>query len=51
MELILRARRDGARITSVPTELRPRRTGGSKVVNLRTAWSNVVQALALRLRF
>jgi glycosyltransferase involved in cell wall biosynthesis len=48
MELILRADRAGYRIASLPTEIRPRSAGRSKVNNLRTIWANLVQVLALR---
>jgi dolichol-phosphate mannosyltransferase len=48
MEFLIRAVRDGARTESVPTPLRPRRTGVSKVQNSRTVWSNLRQVLALR---
>jgi glycosyltransferase involved in cell wall biosynthesis len=48
MELILRCARDQRTIISVPTSMRRRVHGGSKVNNTRTIWSNLVQALALR---
>jgi glycosyltransferase involved in cell wall biosynthesis len=48
MELILRTSRQGYRITSAPTALRPRQSGQSKVNNFRTAWANFRQVLALR---
>lgn len=48
MELILRAARGGKRIASEPTPFRPRRSGQSKVNNLRTITANVRQLLALR---
>jgi dolichol-phosphate mannosyltransferase len=48
MELILRVARAGFRIRSVPTPVRPRLSGHSKVNNLRTVWSNFQQALELR---
>ncbi|HLA76879.1 MAG TPA: glycosyltransferase [Vicinamibacteria bacterium] len=48
MELIIRAVRAGCRIRSLPTSLRPRTTGVSKVQNARTIWSNLRQVLALR---
>jgi glycosyltransferase involved in cell wall biosynthesis len=48
MELILRAKRAQWRIESVPTSVRPRMAGQSKVNNVRTIVSNVVQMLALR---
>jgi len=49
MEFILRAERSGARIKNVPITLRPRRSGASKVNNLRSIASNLQQVLALRL--
>lgn len=48
MELIIRARKDGYKITSVPTEFRPRLTGRSKVNNLPTIWANLRQVIVLR---
>lgn len=48
MELIIRAARAGCRIVSVPIEACPRRSGASKVNNLSTIWSNLVQVMALR---
>jgi glycosyltransferase involved in cell wall biosynthesis len=51
MEMILRAQRSGARILSVPTAIRPRSRGSSKVGDLRTIWSNLRQAIELRRRF
>lgn len=48
MELIIRAARDGCRIVSVPTEIRPRLRGHSKVRNLPTMWANFRGAMALR---
>jgi glycosyltransferase involved in cell wall biosynthesis len=50
MELILRAAKGGARLASVPTDLRPRRSGRSKVNNLRTIRANLRQLFALRAR-
>jgi len=50
MELILRASRAGCRMRSIPIEVRPRRSGVSKVQNLRTITSNLRQVLELRLR-
>lgn len=47
-ELVVRASRARLRVISVPTRLRPRASGGSKVNNLATVWSNVRQAVALR---
>jgi glycosyltransferase involved in cell wall biosynthesis len=48
MEFILRVARSGARVTSVPTDVRPRVHGASKVNNWRTIRSTMVQMLALR---
>lgn len=48
MELIIRASRGGYRLISVPTEMRPRMSGKSKVNNVRTVWANFKQMLALR---
>lgn len=48
MELIIRASRGGYRLISVPTEMRPRMSGKSKVNNVRTIWANFRQMLALR---
>jgi glycosyltransferase involved in cell wall biosynthesis len=48
LELIIRTVRAGYRVISVPTEIRPRMSGKSKVNNFRTIWSNFRQALALR---
>jgi dolichol-phosphate mannosyltransferase len=48
LEMILRVHRAGLRIESVPTGVRPRRAGVSKVQNARTAWSNLKQAVGLR---
>lgn len=47
-EMLLRAVRERARLASVPTPLRPRLHGMSKVNNLRTVISNLKQAVALR---
>lgn len=47
-ELIVRGMRRGWRMRSVPTPLRKRMAGESKVNNLRTVLANVRQALALR---
>lgn len=49
MELIVRARRAGWRLRSLPTPIRPRRSGTSKVQNLSTVWSNLRQVLQLRI--
>jgi len=48
MEFIIRADRARWRIESVPTPLRPRASGSSKVNNLRTITSNFFQMVALR---
>jgi len=48
MELIFRAAREGYRVTSVPTELRRRATGRSKVNSLPVIWANLRQILKLR---
>lgn len=48
LEFIIRSARDGCRIANVPTEVRPRSHGASKVNNLRTIWSNFRQVLTLR---
>lgn len=48
MELLIRAARAGSRIRSVPTAIRPRMAGRSKVQNPRTVWSNLRQIWALR---
>jgi len=50
MELIIRISRGGHRIASVPTAVRPRRAGASKVNNLRAIASNLRQVLELRAR-
>jgi glycosyltransferase involved in cell wall biosynthesis len=47
MEIIVRAKRSHLRILSVPTTLRPRISGKSKVNNLRSVWANIDQAIAL----
>lgn len=47
MEIIVRAKRSDSRILSVPTALRPRSSGKSKVTNLRSIWANMVQAVGL----
>jgi dolichol-phosphate mannosyltransferase len=47
-ELIAKAVRRGYRVVSVPTTLRSRMSGTSKVNNLATVWANVKQALMLR---
>ncbi len=48
MELILRTHRARHRVVSVPTRVRPRLSGASKVNNLRTIVANARQLLALR---
>jgi glycosyltransferase involved in cell wall biosynthesis len=48
MELILRVARGPYRVVSVPTPCRPRRSGESKVNNLRTIAANLRQVIALR---
>jgi dolichol-phosphate mannosyltransferase len=48
MELVLRVARGPSRVVSVPTPIRPRRSGASKVQNLATILSNLRQVLALR---
>lgn len=48
MELLARAARAGWRMKSLPTTIRPRRSGVSKVQNARTIWSNLLQVVALR---
>lgn len=47
MEVIVRAKRRRMRIVSVPTSLRPRSDGKSKVNNLRSIRANLEQAIAL----
>jgi glycosyltransferase involved in cell wall biosynthesis len=47
LELIIRASRGGYRLVSVPTEMRPRMSGKSKVNNLCTIWANLKQVIAL----
>lgn len=50
MEFIVKVHRGGYSITSIPTGLRPRAYGVSKVNNMRTILSNVVQLAELRLK-
>lgn len=50
LELVIRAVRAGATTASVPTGLRPRAGGRSKVTDLRTIGSNLAQLLELRAR-
>lgn len=47
MELIIRAKRAGYRIASLPTECRPRVSGKSKATNLRSVIANLKQVLIL----
>jgi len=47
-ELLLRAQRQGRRMTNVPVELQPRKHGSSKVNNLRTMMVNLRGLLALK---
>lgn len=48
IELIYRAARGKYKLCSIPTEMKARLSGRSKVNNFRTIVSNVMQALALR---
>ncbi len=48
MEMILRVHRAGYRIVSIPTTVRPRAHGESKVNNVRNIRANVAQLLTLR---
>jgi hypothetical protein len=48
MELVLKTTRGGYRTVSVPTEMRPRTAGRSKVRNLRTIWANFRQLMTIR---
>ncbi len=48
MEFIIRVSKGGYRVQSVPTTMRPRLAGESKVNNLKTIASNLVQILMLR---
>ena len=48
MELIIRTSRGGYRVTSIPTGIRQRFAGRSKVNNFRTISANLVQVLELR---
>lgn len=47
MEFIIRVARGGYKVESVPTTMRPRAAGVSKVNNLPTIWSNLRQLFAL----
>ena len=51
MEMILQVHRRGYRVISVPTTVKPRLSGESKVNNLRNIWINLVQTAALRRTF
>lgn len=48
MEMILRVHRKGYRVISIPTTVRPRTHGHSKVNNLRNIRANVAQLVTLR---
>jgi len=48
MELVLKTTRGDYRTVSVPTEIRPRTTGRSKVRNPSTIWANLKQLLTIR---
>ena len=48
MEILVKARRAGRRIKSVPTPLRARESGHSKVNNFRSVYANLAQAIELR---
>jgi glycosyltransferase involved in cell wall biosynthesis len=48
MEMMLKVHRRGFRVISVPIDVRPRRSGQSKVRNLRTVWINLKQSFAVR---
>lgn len=48
LELIIRAHRGGYKIVTLPTGLRPRMSGNSKVNNFPTIWANLRQAFELR---
>ena len=48
MEMLARGARAEWRMKSVPTGIRARLSGTSKVQNVRTIWSNLLQVLALR---
>ena len=48
MEFIIRVTRLGAKTASLPTSVRPRRTGHSKVTNLRTINANLRELWKLR---
>jgi glycosyltransferase involved in cell wall biosynthesis len=48
MELILRVYREGHRVVSLPTQIRPRTAGASKVNNWRAIRTNLKQLVTLR---
>lgn len=48
MEFILRVARSDKQIRSLPTEMRPRTSGSSKVNNLRTIWANLREMARLQ---
>jgi glycosyltransferase involved in cell wall biosynthesis len=48
MEFIIRSKKNGAKMISVPTLFRPREYGRSKVNNIHTILANLKQALALK---
>ena len=48
IELIIRASRNKYKIISVPTEIRPRMSGKSKVINFTNIWMNFWQMVMLR---
>lgn len=50
MELIIKTKKRGYKITSIPIEMKPRACGRSKVNNPATIWANFRQLLALRAR-
>mgnify|MGYP000907422800 CR=1 FL=1 len=48
MEFVIKVSRGGYKVRSVPTNVRPRLSGTSKVNNWRTIWANFSQVLSLR---
>ena len=48
MELLIKVSRGSYQVVSLPTEMRPRVSGRSKVNNVRTIWSNFIQIVMLR---
>ena len=48
LELIIRANRNGYKIVSIPTQIRKRIAGKSKVNNVSTIAANIKQAFSLR---